>query len=354
MAKLIDERLNKIGHPPGTLVHVGEKRTHKIRFTLFEYNDIKYHETEAFDVGEFLPVEEKQNVLWYHIEGIHDANIIKKIGESFNIHPLMQEDIIQTDQRPKCEEFSEYLFISLKAISMGSDEKEIIIEQISLIIGKNFVVSFQETDKDIFKPIKDRIRDNKGKIRKMGSDYLAYSLIDSIVDNYFIIIEKVGDSIEDLEEEVIADPESHDLISIRNSKRDIAILRKSILPLRDVVRVLLRPGTMMISKDVKFYLTDVNDHIAQITDTIETFRDVISGIVDIYLSSVNFKMNEVMKVLTIIATIFIPLTFIAGVYGMNFRHMPELDWYWGYPLLWFIMIGISVAMLWAFKRKNWF
>jgi len=353
MIRLTKKSSKTIGLPPGELVHVGETKTHEVKLTLFEYQEDHYHETVAKSIDEFLPIEEEENILWFNINGIHEIDVIKKIGEAFNIHALLLEDILNTEQRPKMEDFEDYLFISMKAFSTN-EKDEIIMDQVSIIVGENFVISFQETEFDIFRSVKERIRANKGLIRKMGSDYLAYTLIDSIVDNYFMVMEKIADRIEALEEDVISDPESGDLMIIKNSKRDIVYMRRSIWPLREVVRNMQKPSCTFVTKEVRFFLTDVYDHIIHILDSIETFREIISSTLDIYMSSVSFKMNEVMKVLTVIATIFIPLTFIAGVYGMNFKHMPELEWYWGYPLAWLIMVGIGGLMLWGFKKKNWF
>ena len=353
MIKLTKKSAKIVGLPPGELVHVGEAKTHEVKLTLFEYSEDQYHETEAKSIDEFLPIEEEDNILWFEVSGIHEVEIVKKIGEAFKIHSLLLEDVLNTEQRPKMEDFEDYIFISLKAFTTN-DKDEIIMDQVSIIAGDYFVISFLEGEKDIFRPIKDRIRNNKGIIRKMGSDYLAYTLIDSIVDNYFMVMEKIGDRIEELEEDVVTDPESRDLLVLKNSKRDIAYLRRSIWPLREVVRNLQRPSCDFVTKEVRFFLTDVYDHIIHILDTIETFREITSSTLDIYMSSVRFKLNEVMKALTIIATIFIPPTFITGVYGMNFRFMPELAWRWGYPIAWILMFTVGLLMLWGFKKKKWF
>ena len=292
-------------------------------------------------------------MLWFNVNGIHEVEIIKRIGEEFNIHTMLLEDILNTEQRPKMEDFEDYLFISLKAFSTNVKD-EIVMDQISIIVESNFVISFQESDNNLFKSVKERIKHGKGIIRKMGCDYLAYTLIDSIVDNYFISIEKIADRIEALEEDIISDPESQDLMVIKNSKRDVIYMRRAIAPMREVVRNMEKPSCTFITKEVRFYLTDVYDHIVHILDSLETFKEILSTTVEIYISSINFKMNEVMKVLTIIATIFIPLSFVASVYGMNFKFMPELGWRWGYEFAWFIMAVMAGLMLWSFKRRNWF
>ncbi|MBU1626604.1 magnesium/cobalt transporter CorA, partial [bacterium] len=346
MIKLTKKSLKTIGMPPGELVHVGEPKTHKVKLTLYEYSEDHSHETEAKSLDEFFPIKEKHNVLWFNVTGIHEVEIIKKIGEEFNIHSLLLEDILNTEQRPKMEDFEDYIFISLKAF-MVNNKDEIVMDQISIVAGENFIISFQESDSDLFRSVRERIKQGKGLIRKMGCDYLAYTLIDSIVDNYFIVMEKIAERIEALEEDVITNPESQDLMVIKTSKRDIITMRRAIGPLREVIRNMEKPSCEFVTKEVRFFLTDVYDHIVHILDSLETFKEILSTTVEIYISSINFKMNEVMKVLTVIGTIFLPLSFIASVYGMNFKNMPELEWHWGYGFAWLIMAGIAGLMLWG-------
>jgi len=292
-------------------------------------------------------------VTWINVDGIHQVEILERLGEYFGLHPLVVEDILNTDQRPKVEDFGDYIFIVLKMFYYDDSADEIVTEQISLTLGPTLVISFQEREGDVFNPIRERIRSEKGRIRKMGADYLAYVLVDSIVDSYFIILEKLGEKIEDLEEELVTDPRPETLQTIHNLKREMIFLRKSVWPLREVVSGLERGESPLIQESTGIYLRDVYDHTIQVIDTVETIRDMLSGMLDIYLSSVSNRMNEVMKVLTIIATIFIPLTLIAGIYGMNFRYMPELEWPWAYPMLWLIMLAIGVLMLIYFRRKRW-
>jgi len=263
------------------------------------------------------------------------------------------EDIANTDQRPKIEDFESYLFAVLKMLSYDEKEGEIIVEQLSLILGPSWVISFQENEGDVFDPIRERIRGAQGRIRKMGADYLVYALIDAVVDNYFIAIEKIGEKIEDIEDELVASPSPETLRAIHNLKRQMIVLRKSVWPLREVISRLERWESQLISKLTDIYLRDVYDHTIQVIDAIETYRDMLSGMLDIYLSSVSNRMNEVMKVLTIIATIFIPLTLVAGIYGMNFSYMPELKWDWGYPMVLSIMLAIGLVMLIYFRKKKW-
>jgi magnesium transporter len=353
MPKPITKRSEKRGLPPGTLVHVGEKKIEEVRIKIIDYDEAQLEEKEAKTVEECFPFKDKPTVTWINIDGLHDVGIIEKLGEYFGLHPLLQEDILNTDQRPKMEDSEDYLFIVLKMLYHDEAADEITAEQVSLILGSNFVISFQEREGDVFNFVRERIRTKKGRIRKEGADYLAYALIDAIVDNYFIILERIGEKIEEIEEELVTNPMPETLQTIHSLKRGMIFLRKSVWPLREVISTLERAESPLIQEATGIYLRDVYDHTIQVIDTIETFRDMISGMLDIYLSSISNKMNEVMKVLTIIATIFIPLTFIAGIYGMNFEYMPELGWRWGYPLIWLVMSTILVTMVVYFKRKRW-
>ncbi|MDI6888819.1 MAG: magnesium/cobalt transporter CorA [Methanocellales archaeon] len=321
--------------------------------TIIDYDEVRFLEKEAKKIEECFPFKEKPTVTWININGIHDVELIEKIGKHFNIHPLVLEDIVNTGQRPKMEDFEDYIFIVLKMLYYDEKDEEIKAEQISLILGPNFVISFQEKEGDIFDPLRERIRSGKGRIKKMGSDYLAYALIDAVVDNYFTILEKLGEEIEGMEEELVTNPTQETLQAIHNLKRDMIFLRKSVWPLREVVSSLERGESPLIHETTGIYLRDVYDHTIQVIDTIETLRDLLSGMLDIYLSSISNRMNEVMKVLTIIATIFIPLTLVVGIYGMNFAYMPELGWRWGYPLVLLLMVAIGISMLVYFRRKMW-
>lgn len=354
MRELVKRRSSKkAGLPPGTLVHVGEKRDEKVRITIIDYDEAHFEEKEAKTAEECFPFKDKPTVTWINVDGIHQPEIVKQLGDYFGMHPLVLEDILNTDQRPKMEDFGNYIYIVLKMLSYDEKSNEIVAEQVSLVLGPNFVISFQEKKGDVFDPIRDRIRSDKGRVRKMGADYLAYALTDAIVDNYFTILEKLGEKIEFMEEELVANPTPKTLQTIHNLKRDTISLRKSVWPLREVVSALERGESSLIEKSTGIYLRDVYDHTIQVIDTIETSRDMVSGMLDIYLSSVSNKMNEVMKVLTIIATVFIPLTFIAGIYGMNFANMPELGWSWGYPLILLVMVAVGILMFFYFRRKKW-
>ena len=290
---------------------------------------------------------------WINIDGLHEVKIIENIGSHFDIHPLVLEDILHTGQRPKTEDFGSYIYIVLKMLYFNEEENEIQDEQLSIILGSNFVISFQERVGDVFNPVRERIRIGRFQIKKRKSDYLAYALIDAVVDNYFIILEKLGEQIEDLEEELLDNPNPKNLETIHSLKRQLISLRKSVWPLREVIGGLERSESPLFHESTGIYLKDVYDHTIQVIDTIETYRDMVSGMLDTYLSNISNRMNEVMKVLTIIATIFIPLTFISGLYGMNFRYMPELEWHWGYPLIMFIMAILAIFMLFYFRKKRW-
>jgi magnesium transporter len=353
LVKFIKKSGKKRFLPPGSIVHVGDKKTEKIKISLMDYSIGKYDEKEIEKIKDCYIFKRKPSVTWINVDGLHDVDIINKIGECFVIHPLVLEDIVNTDQRPKMEVFDKFIFFVLKMVYYDNKSLEINSEQVSLILGSNYVISFQEKIGDVFDTVRERIRKVKGRIRKMGSDYLAYSLIDAIVDNYFNVLEKISDRIENIEEDVISNPKPDILQQIYNLKREMIYLRKSVWPLRELISGLIREESKLIKDDTHIYLRDLYDHTIQIIDTIETFRDMISGMLDIYMSSVSNKMNEVMKVLTIFAAIFIPLTFIAGVYGMNFHFMPELSLQWGYFGILTLMLFVGIIMLIFFKRKKW-
>lgn len=353
MPRIIKKISTAAGLIPGTLVHIGEKKTTKVRVTIIDYDQEQFQEKEAKTVEECFPFKNKPTVTWINVDGLHDSEIIEKVGTYFNVHPLVLEDIVNTGQRPKYEDFEEYVFIVLKMLMFDEKDNEIKAEQVSLIIGSNFVISFQEKEGDVFNPVRERIRNAKGRIRKAGSDYLGYTLIDMIVDNYFIILEKMGEKVEFMEEELVTNPTPQTLQTIHDLKRETISLRKSVWPLREVISGLERGELSLIEESTRIYLRDVYDHTIQVIDTVEALRDMVSGMLDIYLSSVSNRMNEVMKVLTIIATIFIPLTFVVGIYGMNFKFMPELEWPFGYLMVWGINAVIVIIMISYFKRKGW-
>jgi magnesium transporter len=359
ISRYLKKRSQTLGLPPGSLVHVGKKRTESIRITLFDY-DTKHLEGKKVDnIKDCFSYRDTDTISWINIDGVHNPTQIEQIGTYFRIHPLVLEDIMNTGQRPKMESFDNYLYLVLKMLYQDEKSKEIQSEQVSIILTKNVVISFQEKPGDIFEGIRERIRHGKGRIRSMGADYLAYTLIDAIVDHYFTILESFGETIEDTEELLMEQPTPETLQQIHQLKSDMVFLRKSIWPLRELINGFLREESSLITNEITIYLRDVYDHTIQVMDTIESYRDIISGMLDMYMSSVSNKMNEVMKVLTIFASIFIPLTFIAGIYGMNFNptvspfNMPELNWALGYPFALIIMLLMASIMLFYFKRKKW-
>jgi len=335
-------------------VHIGDKKIEKTRIRLMDYDENSFEEKELGSIKESLSFKDSQTVTWINIDGLHDIEIIAEIGQNFGLHPLVLEDILNTEQRPKMEDFEDYLFISLKMLTYNEGERRVEIEHVSIILSRNYVLSFQEGEGDVFEPVRERIRKSKVRIRRMGNDYLAYSLVDAVVDNYFLVLEKIGEHIEDMEETLLTDPGSGLLEDMHILRRELIFLRKSIWPLREVISYLQRGESSLIQEKTIVFLKDLYDHTIQVMDTVESLRDMTSGMQDIYLSSLSNRMNDIMRVLTVIATVFIPLTFIVGVYGMNFKYMPELGWHWGYPMVWGVMLFIGFSMLIYFKLKNWF
>jgi magnesium transporter len=343
----------KPGLPPGALVHTGERRVDSVEIQLIDYDGTNIEERKLTSVAESLPFKDRPTVTWLNIVGLHETSVIEQVGEAFGLHPLVMEDILNTRQRPKYEEYDGHAFVVVKTLHYHDEDQTIETEQISLVLGPNFVVSFQEIEGDPFEMIRERLRTAAGRIRGAGADYLLYALLDAIVDYYFIILEKAGDRIEPLGDEAMLSPEPETLRSIQKLKRELGHMRRSVWPLREVVTLIERSDSDLICKGTKIYVRDVYDHTIQVIETLESHRDMVSGMFDTYMSSVSNRMNEVMKVLTIIATIFIPITFIAGVYGMNFHHMPELGSRFGYPGALLAMLAVGVWMIAYFKRKRW-
>ncbi len=353
MAQQRKKRSIKSGLAPGTLVHIGEQSDREFKVSIMDYQADRCEEKELSVITESICLGDNPGVRWIDVEGLHEIGIIQQIGEYLRLHPLVLEDILNTYQRPKAEDYGEYLYLVLKMLSCNN-AGTIVTEQVSLILGSNFVISFQEgMEGDVFNPIRERLRNGKGRMREMGSDYLVYALMDAIVDNYFVVLESVGERIEGLEDAVIADPSPETVRAIHQLKREVILLRKAVWPLREVIGALERRESRLISEPVLVYLRDLYDHTIQVIDSIETSRDMLAGMLDVYLSSISNRMNEIMKFLTIIGTIFIPLTFIAGVYGMNFQFMPELQWQWGYFACLFLMFSVASTLLIYFKRKKW-
>jgi magnesium transporter len=352
--KISRKTSSKIGLPPGSIIHVGEQKIENVKITLIEYDEKKFESCEIHSVEEIDPYTDTPQVTWVNVCGLHDTELIKQIGEKFSIHPLVLEDILNTETRPKIEVTDKYVFIAMKMLSYNTTTNEIETEQVSFILGDTFVFSFLEKSDSIFNPIKDRITNNYGRVRKQPSDYLFYALMDVVVDQYFLLLEQIEHNIETLDDEVITSADRSQIEKIYNLKNKLLLTRRSLWPLREIFSRLIREETPLINKKIMPYLRDLLDHTIQVTETIELQREITTGIMETHLSMMSFKMNEVMKVLTVIATIFIPLTFIVGIYGMNFPNMPEMKWPWAYFALWGVMIGLSVLMLYFFKKKKWF
>jgi len=343
-----------IGNAPGALVSTEKAEQPPLKLTIFEYGpELPVRERQCQTVAEAFPFDSLIPVTWLNVDGSHRMEVLEDLGNRLAIHPLTLEDVLDSSQRPKLEIFDQYLFIELNMLRWDQDQSQIQSEQVSLVLGENYLVTFQNQEKDVFDLVRKRLREAKSRLNQQRADYLAYSLMDAIVDNYFIVLENLGDQIEFLEEELVTDPDPGTLQSIHELKRELIFLRKSVWPLREVIGALERGESRLFQESSLIYLRDIYDHTIQIIDTVETFRDMVSGMLDIYLSSVSNRMNEVMKVLTIIATLFIPLSFIVGLYGMNFQYMPELHLRWGYGGVWVVIILVVTGMLTYFRRKKW-
>lgn len=352
--RIIKPKPKKIGLAPGTLVYTGEKKEQPVKISVIDFNADEIVDKEVKSAEDVFQLKETDTISWINLDGLHNIDLIEKIGKHFNIHSLVLEDILHTTQRPKLEEYDEHLFLVLRMFLYDDVSREIKNEQITFILGKKFLITFQEDIGDVFDPVRERLRKGGPRMRSSGPDYLAYALMDAIVDSYFHILEKIGEDIEELEDRLIASPEKDDLQKVHNLRRSLILLRKSVWPLREVLGSLQRNENGLIQKSTEVFIRDVYDHTIQVIDTIESYRDMVVGMLDVYLSSLSNKMNEVMKVLTIIATVFIPLTFLAGVYGMNFKHFPELHYEWMYPWgFWILTILLLGIMVMYFKSKKW-
>ncbi len=353
MPRSTKRRSIKSGMSPGSLVHIGEAKTEKITVHLFDYDKSQFQERELQRVEDVLPLLDKTGVSWIDIAGLHDIGVIEKVGDLFNIHPLILEDILNTGQRPKMTEFDTYIYVVFKMLQFNTEEGRIDSEQISLVVGDHFLLSFQEIQGDVFDSVRERIRKGKGRIRSAGCSYLAYTLIDAVVDQYYSVIELIGEKIEKMEETLLEDSPPMLSGEIHQLKREMIHFRKQVLPMRQLLNNLLKSDSPLIHRSTDVFISDIYDHTIQVIDTLESYRDILSGLLEVYLSTLSNKMNQVMKVLTVIATIFIPLTFIVGIYGMNFKYMPELEWKWGYFITWGFMILVGLVMLAVFKKRKW-
>lgn len=356
----IKYRKKKKDLSPGSSVFTGDKKVDQIIITIFNYDEQQFEEKKIESIEELKLLKENAKMLWVNLAGIHDVTLIEKVCEIFGIHSLAIEDILNVNHSPKIEEHDNFLFLILKMIDFDKTKRDLNIEQISIILGKNYVITFQENTGDVFDVIRERIRTAKGRIRKAGADYLMYRLLDAIVDNYFITLEYVDDKIEFVEEKLLDESEDSYLKEIHSLRKDILKLRRAVYPMRDMTYYLQRGENPLIQKSTIMFARDLHDHIANNIETIENYREIINGVLEVHLSNASHRMNQVIKLLTIISTIFIPLTFIVGIYGMNFNtevsifNMPELNWKYGYPFVMLVMLVIALGFVIFFKRKKWF
>ena len=343
----------KPGAAPGTLIYTGPERSEPVAVHLIEYDQGVLDERTLPTGSDFPEIAGSGRLTWINVDGLNDVDLIRDIGSAFELHPLVLEDLVHTGQRPKVEEYDKYFFTVLRMLTLDATNLSVRNEQIGIVFGDGYVLSFQERAGDVWQGVRDRIRGKGGRIRGRGADYLAYALIDAIVDNYFNILESYAEQVELLEEEVLEAPSQGTMHRIHNLRREMFVVRRAVWPLRELSNALVRTESALIDEGTQVFLRDVYDHTIQVVDSAETLREVVSGLMDLYLSSVSNRMNEIMKVLTIMASIFIPLTFLAGIYGMNFETMPELGFSWAYPTLLGVMAAMAVGLLYFFKKKGW-
>jgi len=344
---------DKTGLAPGTLIHVGQPSGTPGRITAIDYSRDFLEEFKVHTIEDLLPCRQRKSITWVNIEGLNNIGFIESLGAHFDIHPLILEDILNTHQRPKIEEHEQYLFLALKHVSIDPHELAVDYEQVSILIFEDFVFTFRERSDDLFQPIRARLTQEKGRLRGNGVDYLAYVILDNIVDNYFSLQDALDTILESVEEDLLARPGPETLAVIQRIKRELIFIRRSISPVREILTELLRSDSPLIQEKMHVYYRDILDHAVRLLESIDAYRDLITGMLDVYLSSVSNRMNEIMKVLTVFASIFIPLTFVAGIYGMNFEYMPELKWKWSYPILWLFFVLVPIFLLVYFRRKKW-
>jgi magnesium transporter len=354
MGRVVRRTTKRPGTPPGTVVHTGVRRLDEVRVQCLRIDPSQVHE----EIWEEIPLDLRvpglgEGLLWVNVDGLHDVGLLERLGQGMGFHALAMEDVASIGQRPKLEEFDDHLFVVIHMLRFDEEHLRVEDEQVSLMFGPGYLFSFQETPGDVFEHVRERLRAGKGRIRGRGSDYLAYALIDAVVDGYFQILERLGEQTEALESEVLENPTEGTMRRLHELKRELLVLRRSVWPLREMMAAFLRVEGPLVDDGTKLYLRDVHDHSYQLIDAVEILRDITSGMRDLYLSNISHRTNEVMKLLTIMASIFIPLTFVAGVYGMNFVHMPELGWRWGYPGVMIFMLFAALGMLWVFRRKGW-
>lgn len=340
------------GSPPGTLEIDADAEPPTI--ALIDYDERQAVRIAINTPEECTPYLDTESVSWVDVQGLGSEDILQRLGQVFNLHPLVLEDVVNVPQRPKVEDYDDQQLILCRMVIANEDNDGFYSEQVSIVLGRNYVLTVQEEPEfDCFDPLRDRIRRNKGTIRRQKADYLAYCLIDSIIDGFFPVLESYGERLEELEDEVVRLPSRQTLEKVHDIKRELLMLRRSIWPQRDAINALIREDSDLIRDEVRVYLRDCYDHTVQVIDMVETYRELASSMMDVYLSSVSNRMNENMRFLTVFSTIFLPLTFIAGVYGMNFKYMPELEWPWGYPLIWLVMLSVAGGLLLYFRSKGW-
>ncbi len=345
---------DKSGLPPGSLIHIGEKHAAECSISIVQYSTDRLIKHDIRTIGALRQLQNKALITWVNVDGLSDTSVIEEIGQELNIHPLVLEDILSTHQRPKLEEYEHYLYLVIKGISVDRQSHfHLRYEQISILLLANYVVTFKEKADDTFKPIYTHLQNGKGRLRQFGSDYLAYVILDTIVDEYFVVEDSLDEIIDTLEDNLLLNANTSILQDVQQLRRELITMKRSISPLRDLLAIIQRTDTALLQEKTLRYYGDVYDHVLRVTDSLDSYRERIAAMQDIYLSSMSNKMNETMKILTIFASIFIPLTFITGIYGMNFEYMPELKWHWGYPFLWVLFIFISVGLLIVFRRKKW-
>ena len=353
MPRLYRAHRGKIGRAPGTVEYLGPRKTDRMALRVFEYSADHCQESDAGAIADVLALRDTPHLAWINVDGLHDTEVLRQLGDHFGLHPLVQEDIVNTHQRPKLEDHEGYLFMVCRMITFDEAAARFSSEQVALVVGPRWLLTFQEQPGDVFDAVRQRIRHGKGRIRSAGPAYLAYALLDAVVDSYFVVIEQAGEQIERLEDRLLQAPDGQILAQIHGLKREMILLRRAVWPLREVVARLERGDSPLLHKGTRVFYRDLYDHTIQVAEAVETYRDILTGLQDLYLSSVSNRMNQVVKVLTIIGTLFIPLTFLAGIYGMNFEHMPELGWKWSYPLFGVLCLGVAGGMLTWFKRRRW-
>lgn len=354
MAESLTTSSDKIGLPPGSIIHVGDVHQTETRISLIDYGNDHVEQRQIENLDDILKYQGSESVTWVIIEGLANAELVGRLGELFTIHPLVVEDILTVHQRPKFEEYEHYLYIVIKSLLSENEQFEVDDEQISILLLEKFVFVFKEKTDELFHPLVQRIQTSKGRFRSMGADYLAYAILDIVVDRLFILVDSLDEAINSVEDALLtAEPTKDILLKIQRLKKELIHIRRYVSPIREVMAEMLRSESELIREKTQIYLRDVSDHAIRIIESIESYKDILSNLMDIYISSVSNKMNEVMKVLTVFASIFIPLTFLAGIYGMNFEYMPELKWKFAYPFMWLVFIAIPAVLLTYFKKKKW-